>query len=762
MKLTGKRALPGGIAFVLALAVMPVSADEPDTAWTGTTNTDWFEAGNWTERVPETEDRVHIDTNDPNFTEVDAGTEEIGDLFVGIENKGELAIREGGVLDSEETRTGIEPGSLGVIVVDSGGEWSTDGDQIWLADEGSSSLTIEDGGTIFSGFVSMALNEGSASTVVLSGENAEWNTFSNFRVGTSGEGTLIIEDGANLSNSTSWVESHTSEVQSTATVRGTGSHWDKSGSLRVAQQGSGTLEILDGGRVDTGWSGHIGERADSEGHVRIEGAGSKWEISGSNAELIVGDEGYGTLLIEDGGAMVNDEAARIGVESGGEGSVTISGAESSWTAGAELIVGDEGDGTLLVEEGGTMIHQDFVNVGGVFGGEGTVTVTGADSNWNAGGTMNIGRWGTGTVIVENGGEVYSGAARVPIGSSGSDGTLIVRDPGSILELDEGSPNSHLTLGWTGTGEMLIENGGRVVNEEGRIAFGLNTTSTATVDGWDSEWNNEASLTLRRGDAVLNIQNGATVSVAGGSGTVDVGEESEAEAVIHIGNGQLPGLIEAATISGGDGEAELVFDHTSGSHHFTQDGTPAGEEIELAGSLAVLHAGPGTTILPGSHSHAGPSVVTGGTLRITGEMSSPVTVDDGGNLAGSGSTGAAEILDGAMLSPDPDAGSLEIDSGLVLHADSTATFALGEPGSTENSRVDVDGDLVLDGTLDIRMLEEFSEGAYTLMTYTGTLQDEGIALGQMHGSASLDTSTPGEVQLVVDEVEYQIFSDRFEN
>ncbi len=755
-----ERILPVGIALALVLVAIPVIADEPDTAWTGQTDSDWFEAGNWTGGVPGSGDLVHIDTDIPNPTEIEDGeTEEIGDLFVGVENQAGLSILDGGVLNTTTTRSGQEAQSSVNIFVAGGAEWSND-EHIILGTDGSSSLTVEDGGKISSTWVRMATFEDSTSSVTLSGEDTEWLA-GNFNVGNSGEGTLVIEDGARLRNNIARVGSNESEAHSTATIRGPGSHWDKWSVLIVGESGTGTVEILDGATVDSGVFGSIGQEPEGEGHVVISGAGSKWEISGTSPVLTVGDEGYGTLLIEDGGELVHGDAATIGLESDAEGSVTVSGAESNWTAGAELIVGDEGYGTLLIEGGGTMTHQAFVNVGGESAGEGTVTVTGAGSTWNAGGTMNIGRFGTGSVIVEDGGEVYSGAARVPIGAGGSDGTLIVRDPGSRLELEVESSNNHLTLAWTGTSEMLIENGGRVVNEEGRIAFGLNTTATATVDGPDSEWVNETSLTLRRGDAVLNIQNGATVSVAGGSGTVDVGEVSEAESVIHIGNGQLPGLIEAATIFGGDGEAELVFDHTSGSHYFTQDGTAGGEEIELAGSLALLHAGPGTTILPGAHSHAGPSLVTGGTLRVTGDMSSAVTVENGGNLSGAGSTGAVEINDGGMLSPDPVAGSLEIDSGLTLHADSTTTFGLAEPGSTENSRVDVDGDLVLDGTLDIQMIEGFSKGTYTLMTYTGDLQDEGLTLGQIHGSAFVDTDTQGEVRLVVEEVQLQIFHDRFE-
>lgn len=65
---------------------------------------------------------------------------------------------------------------------------------------------------------------------------------------------------------------------------------------------------------------------------------------------------------------------------------------------------------------------------------------------------------------------------------------------------------------------------------------------------------------------------------------------------------------------------------------------------------------------------------------------------------------------------------------------------------------VAGDLTLDGTLDVVAAEGFAPGTYTIMTYSGTLTDNGMAIGSKPADAhvTLDTSEAGVVKLVVAE------------
>src|SRR5262249_58349625 len=93
--------------------------------------------------------------------------------------------------------------------------------------------------------------------------------------------------------------------------------------------------------------------------------------------LPVGDSGTGTLTIQNGGAVSN-QLGFIGLSSGSSGTVTVTGAGSSWTNAGTLFVGNSGTGTLTIQNGGV------VTVGG--GGGSVLVAAGVGST----GTLNIG------------------------------------------------------------------------------------------------------------------------------------------------------------------------------------------------------------------------------------------------------------------------------------------------------------------------------------------------------------------------------------
>ena len=69
----------------------------------------------------------------------------------------------------------------------------------------------------------------------------------------------------------------------------------------------------------------------------------------------------------------------------------------------------------------------------------------------------------------------------------------------------------------------------------------------------------------------------------------------------------------------------------------------------------------------------------------------------------------------------------------------------------------------DGALQIIDLGGYGSGTYTLITYSGSLNDESLELTAMPDgfNAFLDTSNAGQVNLAVEPLSDGIFSDRFE-
>ena len=81
---------------------------------------------------------------------------------------------------------------------------------------------------------------------------------------------------------------------------------------------------------------------------------------------------------------------------GSHGAVTVTGPGSIWTNGTTggLNIGSFGTGTLTIANGGKVINitPAAANIGNGAGSQGTVTVTGAGSTWTNSSGVNIGNW----------------------------------------------------------------------------------------------------------------------------------------------------------------------------------------------------------------------------------------------------------------------------------------------------------------------------------------------------------------------------------
>ena len=215
-------------------------------------------------------------------------------------------------------------------------------------------------------------------------------------VGAVGVGTLTVEAGGSVSNTESNIGDGLGST-GTATVRGAVVRFGPTAdSLVIGRIGTGTLSIEDGGTVSN-FSGVIGAALAGVGVTTVTGTGSNWTSIGT---LEVGAAGEGELDIEDGGRVVNFTDGGIGVVSDATGTVTVRDTGSRWANGDFLRVGDEGDGTLRIFNGGTVTNGDGRIAAGP-GSMGEVIVRGADSIWTNSNTLNVGSIGTGTLTIES-------------------------------------------------------------------------------------------------------------------------------------------------------------------------------------------------------------------------------------------------------------------------------------------------------------------------------------------------------------------------
>jgi T5SS/PEP-CTERM-associated repeat protein/autotransporter-associated beta strand protein len=520
----------------------------------------------------------------------------------------------------------------------------------------------------------------------------------NLFVGFNNTGALTLRNGGKL-NSASGTLGLNASSSGSATVGGVGSSWSTSGTFTAGLNGAGTLLIQGGGAVSNS-DGTIGQNVGSIGKVTVDGAGSTWTVSNF---LTIGNRGNGTLSIQNGGKANTNSDIPVGSAVGSTGTVTVNGVGSTWTNSGGLDIGYFGTGTLLIQSGAAVSMGTISSVGRRLGSTGSVTVDGAGSTWTNSSSTYVGDSGTGTLRIQNGGKVidYNGYVGRLAGSTGS---ATVDGNSSIW-----ANSNDLIIGNGGTGTLTVQNGGKVSNVSGSLGSGTSSTGTATVDGVGSIWTNSGNFYVGNfGSGTLTIRNGGMVSLAG---PARIADQAGATGTLNIGaaSGQAaaaPGTLTGSSVQFGAGTGKLVFNHTAADYVFAP-------LISGAGSVRVES---GTTILTGVNTYTGTTSVTGGTLRVNGSLVSAVTIGPGGTLGGSGTLPNTTIA-GGTLSPGNSIGTITVAGNLVLTAASTY---LVEVSPTAADRTNVTGTATLGGATVSAMYQpgSYVDRRYTILNATG--------------------------------------------
>lgn len=145
-------------------------------------------------------------------------------------------------------------------------------------------------------------------------------------------------------------------------------------------------------------------------------------------------------------------------------------------------------------------------------------------------------------------------------------------------------------------------------------------------------------------------------------------------------------------------------------------------------------------------------------------------EPGSELFGTGSLsilGSGVNVGGVLAPADGDRGGIGVLQfnlgGLTLLDTAELRFDIGANEPDQFDRLIVNGNLRLDGALRVNALPGFGLGSYTLLTYTGTLTDEGLMIIDSPPGFALSLEAgDGEVRLIVAEPPPdEVFFDRFE-
>ncbi len=273
----------------------------------------------------------------------------------------------------------------------------------------------------------------------------------------------------------------------------------------VGSLGTATLALEDNGRADIGLL-NIGQGEGSTGTVSLSSPNSVLDVSGA---VVVGLSGNGTFNVLGSSTLTTASSLSIGSFLGGKGTMTVSGAGTNWSHAGALTVGDAGDAGLSIQTGAQATSTGAVTVGNATTGTGAAVVSGVDAVWNMSSGLNLGVGGTGNMAATSGGRINTTGATI-MSANGGDSTAVITGAGSRWT------SGAITVGSAGTATMSINTAG-VVNTTGAVTLGGTATGTGkvSISGTGSAWNITGPLTVASlGSGTLTVETGGSLTTTG--------------------------------------------------------------------------------------------------------------------------------------------------------------------------------------------------------------------------------------------------------
>lgn len=635
----------------------------------------------------------------------------------GTGQSGALNISAGGTLTSAASNIAYDPNATGkATVTGTGSTWNASSLNLGMDAGAAGELNILNGGKVaVTGGMYLGYGNGgtgASGTVLVSGNGSSFSTGGFVRAGYGGTGTITVTGaGASFSSGafgigfqssgpsgTGVTGNGTFNLQNgatatsggvtigtgagtsgTANISGTGTTWT-TGTMNVGANGE--MTISNGASV-TSLAAHTSlppPVAVVAGTASVTGAGSQWDIVGDTTGAGPGNplgpsqavlNLAGTLTASDGGKVTIKDSAtaangqymqlRMGSSSGPAASLTVTGANSSFTTPFDIWVanGAGSTGNITVSNGGAL-NTGYTILGA--SGTGTALVTGAGSVWTISDMPNvpgsqpqglaIGSSSTskGMLTIADGGTVNvnsTGGSVVIGGASGSQGTLNIGAAAADPAAAAGTLNATNVIFATGatgtinfnhTSNNYVFAPGIQGAGPGTVNFLAGTTILTGNNTYTGATNIAAGATAQFGNRGTNggsnglisgnvTNNGAMIvnlsslftsygGVISGSGTF---EQAGIGTLALTGDNTYSGLtkVTSGTLKIGDGgttgsvagniqnNSELAFDR---SNNFTFSNL-------ISGTGRLTKDGAGTMTLTGANTYTGGTAVAGGTLKL---------------------------------------------------------------------------------------------------------------------------------------------------
>ncbi|TCA74348.1 autotransporter outer membrane beta-barrel domain-containing protein [Rhizobium leguminosarum bv. viciae] len=374
-------------------------------------------------------------------------------------------------------------------------------------------------------------------------------------------------------------------------------------------------------------------------------------------------------------------------------------------------------GALTIQNGSRLTSTSIARLAVVAGSSGTVTVTGSGSQWTIPlGTFYVGFQGTGTLSIENGGQVTTGSNTILGGGAASSGTLNIGSGGTLQTLSlRGGPgasqanfdngilrataaNATFINGFSGT-ELNLLAGGLAIDTAG-FAVGTDAASRFTGIG---------GLTVTGGGVFSLLAN----SIYTGETQIDFGSSlalSSAGAVANSSRVVADGIFNVSaattpTIQSLAGSGSVLLGAQTLT--ITNANDTFGGVIGGTGGLTVTG---GNQTLSGVNTYTGATAVTGGRLAVNGSITSPVTTSGAGILGGIG-TIFGDVTNAGTMAPGNSIGTLTVAGNYTGSGGTLEIETVLGGDASPSDRLVVTGNTA--GTTDVAVINLGGGGAQTV-------------------------------------------------
>jgi T5SS/PEP-CTERM-associated repeat protein len=356
--------------------------------------------------------------------------------------------------------------------------------------------------------------------------------------------------------------------------------------MSVGFSSGGTLNVLNGGRVNVSQSPILGEQNGVVGTVSVANANSSF-TAGKNLIL-------GTAGTTGKGNFTTSDNARVGIGSGGA-ALAFAGGLTIWDSD---LTGNTG-GNLIINNGSVFNHNAgaTVQLAGQSNSYGKMVVSGANSAFNTASVLAAGLLGNGTLDVNSGGKASVGL--LDVGAfAGSTGVVTIGSGSTVSSLVE------VRLGFSGGTNASV-----TVNAGGRLNIGDSSTAGSSLGMVIADGDlagGDGGLLLIKGGNLLTHSSGNTAYIATDNnfGLVQV-TGTNSRWINNNGSGISVGLGANAkgfleVLAGGRVEApNVTVGGFNGTGTVSVDGTNS--VLSVSGLMNLSSpAGPGTGLVTASN------------------------------------------------------------------------------------------------------------------------------------------------------------------